>query len=147
MVWEICVVGNVCLLVHTRHHHRSQSPIDWCSWEFYGLLFISLHLSNFTHISRSHATVNDDEWCWLISFSLSLSLSLSWLLHLFFRGVILLKCYQWCVAIHYSFSRQSTLPDSACFLAILLRFIQSLARSALGIILIFDNDYESFAVV
>lgn len=121
-----------CLLVHTRHHHRhSQSPIDWCSWEFYGLLFISIHLSNFTHISRSHATVNDDEWCWLIFlFTLPLSLTLgSWtlLFYFFFRGVILLKCYQWCVAIHYSFSRQSTLPVSACLWFFFVSSIQSLA--------------------
>lgn len=131
-----------CLLVHTRHHTAIHNHRLIDVHESFMAYSSSLSISLTSLTSLDHMpqlmTMNDGDW---FSFSLSLSLALSLHFCVFLRGVILLKCYQWCVAIHYSFSRQSTLPCQSQ----LASSFQSL--STLGIILVFDNDYESFAMV
>lgn len=68
VVWKICVM---CRL-HIRTKHRTSArdivrhfTIDWLMFMrcFMAYFFSS---SLYPSLSRSHATVNDDEWCWLI---------------------------------------------------------------------------------
>lgn len=65
---KICVV---CRAHGTRY--SSAFTIDWLMfmWCFMAYFFSSSLYPSLS--SRSHATVNDDEWCWLIFLSLSLT--------------------------------------------------------------------------